>query len=123
MSPSTRSKPVRIASARSSRRSSVHRLRSIAVPEYSRGSATGGFDALHDRPPAPGDPGRRVAERAALAAVVREARALARPEGEVDHPARGIDQPPVALAAVLELHGLEAGVVAAGEVEVGLRGH
>ena len=57
-----------------------------------------------------------------MAAVVGEAGGLARGEGEVDDAAVGVEEPPVGIAAAAELHRLEAGGVAAGEVEVGLGG-
>ena len=65
-------------------------------------------------------PRRRPAESPRAAAVVGEAGGLARRQGEVDDPAGGVHQPPVALASVGQLHRPEPSLVSAGEVEVGL---
>src|SRR5690242_19209345 len=69
-----------------------------------------------------GETRRGVAEGPTPSAVVREVGGLAWGEGEVDDAVVLVDDPPVGLAAVLQVSGLEAGGVAAGQVEVGLGG-
>src|SRR5215210_6008670 len=86
-----------------------------------RSSATSCADALHHRLRPSRDPRRGVAEGAALAAVIRKLRALARTERQVDEAPLRVDQPPMALAPPFQLHRVQPGVVAAGEMEVGLR--
>src|SRR5512132_4119663 len=94
------------------------------IPEYSPGfrSATSGQDPLDEGLGSPRDPGRGVAEGPLVAAVVREARGLARCEGQIDNAAGGVEEPPVALASVPQLHRLQPGVIAAAQVEVRLGG-
>src|SRR5262245_52406632 len=77
---------------------------------------------LHDRLGTGRETGRRVAKGPPPASLVWEVRGLARPEGEVDDAVVTVDEPPVALPPVPEVHSVEAGVIAAGQVEVRLGG-
>ena len=81
-----------------------------------RASSTG--DTVDDRLGRLRDPRRCPAEPPRLASVVREGGGLAGRQGEILGPM--IEQPPAALAAVGQLHGLQPGLFPAGEAEVGL---